>query len=191
MDSLTRAAASLGDSPAQNFLRMFFPMSAPCIRAAGLLLFVFALEFYIIPSLLGGPNTIVPLMLMNATLNWPPAATVATVLLAIRLVLYGISSYFMGIEPLLGSQRGAGQSAGTTVRYSTSVQLVDLATVLVRAVGGSVRFLAGILYWWCVSGPDTLALPIKMWSGIREEITPTITAVSSLLIASQSVSMSS
>ncbi|TIP28790.1 MAG: ABC transporter permease subunit, partial [Mesorhizobium sp.] len=34
-----------------------------------------------------------------------------------------------------------------------------------------------------VSGPDTTTLPIKMWSGIREEITPTIAAVSSLLIA--------
>ncbi|BAV50243.1 PUTATIVE CONTAINS TWO ABC TRANSPORTER PERMEASE DOMAINS PROTEIN [Mesorhizobium loti] len=146
MDSLTCAAASLGASPAQNFWRMFFLISAPGVRAAGLLLFVFALEFYITPSLLGDPNTIVPPKLMNATPNWPLAATVATVLLAITLVLYAISNYFVGIEPLLGSQRGAGQSAGSTLRHSTSayLQLVDLAPVLVRAVGGSVRFPAGL-----------------------------------------------
>ncbi|MBZ9910438.1 MULTISPECIES: hypothetical protein [Mesorhizobium] len=125
---------------------MFFLISAPGVRATGLLLFVFALEFYITPSLLGDRNTIVPRKLMNATPNWPLAATVATVLLAITLVHYAISNYFVGIEPLLGSQRGVGQSAGSTLRHSTSayLQLVDLAPVLVRAVGGSVCFPAGL-----------------------------------------------
>ncbi|MER8874768.1 ABC transporter permease subunit [Mesorhizobium sp. M0814] len=80
MDSLTRAATSLGASPTQNFWRMFFPMSAPGVIAARLFLFVFALEFYITLSLLGGPNTIILPMLIDtyvsATLHWPLAATV-------------------------------------------------------------------------------------------------------------------
>lgn len=143
--SLTRAAASLGASPAQNFWRVFFPMSAPGVIAAGLLVFVLALGFYITPALLGGPNTmILPIQIdtyVNATLNWPLAATAATVLLAITLALYSISNYFVDTERLLNSQQGAAQSLGATVRHPTNayVQFVDLAMVLVRAIGRRAR----------------------------------------------------
>ncbi|WP_245460086.1 ABC transporter permease [Mesorhizobium sp. M1B.F.Ca.ET.045.04.1.1] len=147
--SLTRAAASLGASAPQNFWRVFFPLSLPGVIAAGLLVFVFALGFYITPALLGGPNTILlPMQIdiyANVTLNWPLAAAAATVLLSITLVVYTISNHFVGIDSLLGSQHGAAQSAGTPVRRSTTayVQLVDLATALVRAVAHSLRVPAG------------------------------------------------
>ncbi|RUV94697.1 ABC transporter permease subunit, partial [Mesorhizobium sp. M1A.F.Ca.IN.020.04.1.1] len=147
--SLTRAAASLGASAPQNFWRVFFPLSLPGVIAAGLLVFVFALGFYITPALLGGPNTILlPMQIdiyANVTLNWPLAAAAATVLLSITLVVYTISNHFVGIDSLLGSQHGAAQSAGTPVRRSTTayVQLVDLATALVRAVARSLRVPAG------------------------------------------------
>lgn len=152
--SLTRAAASLGASAAQNFWRVFFPLSAPGLIAVGLLVFVFALGYYLTPALLGGPNTVVlPMQIntyANVTLNWPLAATAATVLLVITLVLYSISNYFVNTERLLSSQQGTAGSAGSTVLQSTStyVRLVDLTTALVRAVGRSVPFAAGLARSW-------------------------------------------
>ncbi|MER9651755.1 ABC transporter permease subunit, partial [Mesorhizobium sp. M0199] len=152
--SVTRAAASLGASPVQNFWRVFFPLSAPGVIAAGLLVFVFALGFYVTPALLGGPNTILLPMLIdsqvNATLNWPLAAAAATVLLATTLVLYSISNYFVDTERLLGSQQAAAQSGGATAQRPTSayVRLVDFATALVRALGRSVRLPAGLAAIW-------------------------------------------
>ncbi|MER9852036.1 ABC transporter permease subunit, partial [Mesorhizobium sp. M0106] len=148
--SLTRAASSLGASATQNFWRVFFPLSAPGVVAAGLLVFVFAVGFYITPVLLGGRNTmILPMQIdiyVNGTLNWPLAATAATVLLAITLVLYSISNYFVDSERLLSSQQGTAQSAGFTARHSTSayIHFVDFVTALMRAVGHGVRFPAHI-----------------------------------------------
>src|SRR5262249_49438644 len=95
---LTRAAASLGAPPMQNFWRVSFPLTPPGVPAAGLLVFVFALGFYITPALLGGTKSITLPMLIetqvNGTLNWPLAAAIATVLLAITLVLYTVSNRF-------------------------------------------------------------------------------------------------
>ncbi|MCS3765620.1 MULTISPECIES: ABC transporter permease subunit [Bradyrhizobium] len=142
--NLTRAAASLGASAAQNFLRVFLPLSAPGVIAVGLLVFVFALGFYLTPALLGGPNTVLLPMQINTyaneTLNWPLAATAATVLLAITLVLYTISNHFVGTERLLASQHGAGLSTGSTATRSTSayVQFIDALTKVIRALGGQV-----------------------------------------------------
>ncbi|QQO23783.1 ABC transporter permease subunit [Bradyrhizobium diazoefficiens] len=142
--TLTRAAASLGATPVQSFWRVFFPLSAPGVIAVGLLVFVLALGFYITPALLGGPNTVLLSMQIdayaNVTLNWPLAATAATVLLVITLLLYAISNQFIGTERLLGSQDGAGQPTGSTAIRSTSgyVQVIDLATKAARAVGGYV-----------------------------------------------------
>ncbi|MFB9264768.1 ABC transporter permease subunit [Bradyrhizobium erythrophlei] len=148
--SLTRAAGSLGASPAQNFWRVFFPLSVPGVIAAGLLVFLLALGFYITPALLGGPNTILlPMQIdayVNGTLNWPLAATAATVLLAVTLVFYSISNYFVDSERLLSSQQGTAQSAASTVRHSTSayVKLIDFATARARAIGRSLRFPLGL-----------------------------------------------
>ncbi|MDA9431822.1 ABC transporter permease subunit [Bradyrhizobium sp. CCBAU 51627] len=164
---LTRAAASLGAPPVQNFWRVFFPLSAPGVIAAGLLVFVFALGFYITPALLGGPNTIVlPMQIdtyVNGTLNWPLAATAATVLLAVTLVLYSISNYFVDSERLLSSQQGAAQSAISTARHSTSayVRLIDLATALVRTLGNHIPFPAGLTRNW-----ERLALGGKLLRGM-------------------------
>src|SRR5262249_33260643 len=114
--NLTRAAASLGATPGQNFWRVFFPLSMPGVVASALIVFVFALGFYITPALLGGPkNVTLPMLIdsyVNGTLNWPLAAAVATVLLLITLFLYAVSNHFVGTERLLGSQHGAEPAKG-------------------------------------------------------------------------------
>lgn len=87
---------------------------------------------------------------VNGTLNWPLAATAATVLLAVTLVFYSVSNYFVDSERLLSSRQGAAQSTISTVRHSTSgyVRLIDLATALARTVGNHIRFPTGVTRNW-------------------------------------------
>ncbi|WP_189341642.1 ABC transporter permease subunit [Mesorhizobium sp. M2A.F.Ca.ET.042.01.1.1] len=145
---LTRAAASLGAPPSQNFWRVFFPLSMPGIIAAGLLVFVFALGFYITPALLGGPkNVTLPMLIdsyVNGTLDWPLAAAVAAVLLVVTLLLYTVSNKFVGTERLLGSQHGAG-AKGAAVTRSTGgyVRFVDFVTKILRVMGKLVPSFVG------------------------------------------------
>ncbi|BAB52577.1 ABC transporter permease subunit [Mesorhizobium japonicum] len=138
--SLTRAASSLGAAPGQNFWRIFFPLSMPGVVASSLIVFVFALGFYITPALLGGPrNVTLPMLIdtyVNGTLNWPLAAAVATVLLLITLFLYTVSNRFVGTERLLGSGHLVASSKPSTIGRSTSgyVKFVDTLSSAVRVI---------------------------------------------------------
>lgn len=108
-DQLIRAAASLGASRTNGFLRIFLPLSAPGVVPAALLTFIFALGFYITPVLLGGRGDVtVPMLVdtsVNTTLNWPAGATAAVVLLAVTLVVYAAANRFMRIEKLLSPRQ--------------------------------------------------------------------------------------
>ena len=52
--SLPKAAATLGARGGQAFWRIYFPLSLPGVAAAGLLVFISSVGFFIIPALLGG-----------------------------------------------------------------------------------------------------------------------------------------
>ena len=53
---LPMAAATMGASRIQAFWRVYFQLSAPGVAAAGLLVFIASLGFFITPALLGGPR---------------------------------------------------------------------------------------------------------------------------------------
>ncbi|TPP04590.1 ABC transporter permease [Rhizobium glycinendophyticum] len=86
-----RAAANLGANTAQTFLRIILPLSLPGVFAGGLLCFVLALGFYITPALLGGPSSMLMATLIGqqttVLLDWPFAASLSTVLLAVTLII--------------------------------------------------------------------------------------------------------
>ncbi len=86
-----RAAANLGANRLQTFLRIILPLSLPGVFAGGLLCFVLALGFYITPALLGGPGSMLMATLIGqqttVLLDWPFAAALSTVLLAVTLVI--------------------------------------------------------------------------------------------------------
>jgi len=85
--TLDEAAQDLGARPLSVFLDVTLPLSLPGIVAGSLLVFVPAIGEFVIPSLLGGLDT----LMIGRTLydeffinrDWPLAAAVATVLLAI------------------------------------------------------------------------------------------------------------
>jgi mannopine transport system permease protein len=88
---LQRAAANLGAGPLRTFLEITLPLSLPGVFAGGILSFVLALGFYITPALLGGPGSMLMATLIGqqttVLLDWPFAAALSTVLLAVTLFI--------------------------------------------------------------------------------------------------------
>jgi len=93
--TLLEAAADLGMPPWRAFLNITLPLSLPGIIAGSLLVFIPAIGEFVIPSLLGGPDSLmIGRVLWDeffANHNWPVASAVATaflVLLVAPIALY-------------------------------------------------------------------------------------------------------
>jgi len=86
-ESLVEAAADLGARPGRAFLDVVLPLSLPGVAAGALLVFIPAIGEFVIPDLLGGPHTLmVGKVLWQEffdNVDWPAAAAVAMVLVAI------------------------------------------------------------------------------------------------------------
>src|SRR5712691_6777085 len=95
--SLIEAAADLGAPPWRVFLRVILPLTLPGIAAGCLLVFIPAVGEFVIPDLLGGPDTLMIGKLLWQeffdNVDWPAAAAIA---MALVLVL---------TAPLLIAQR--------------------------------------------------------------------------------------
>ncbi len=96
------AAASLGASPLQAFLRVYWPQSLPGVGAGGLLVFILAIGFFITPALVGGSEgQLISNMIayhMQTSLNWGLAAALGGVLLVGVILLYLLYDRLVGIE---------------------------------------------------------------------------------------------
>jgi putrescine transport system permease protein len=95
--NLVEAAGDLGARPSQTFLGVVLPLTMPGIAAGSLLVLIPAIGEFVIPELLGGPDTLmIGKVLWDEFFNnrdWPVAAAVAVVLVALLAV------------PLLAAQR--------------------------------------------------------------------------------------
>jgi putrescine transport system permease protein len=84
--SLIEAATDLGARPLQAFLGVTLPLTVPGIAAGSLLVLIPAIGEFVIPDLLGGPDTLmIGKVLWDEFFNnrdWPVAAAVAVVLVA-------------------------------------------------------------------------------------------------------------
>jgi putrescine transport system permease protein len=91
--SLLEAAADLGCRPWQAFVRVTLPLSLPGIAAGGLLVFIPAVGEFVIPDLLGGPNTLmIGKVLWDeffVNRDWPVASAVAIAMLVLLSVPMG------------------------------------------------------------------------------------------------------
>ncbi len=96
------AAASLGATSLQAFLRVYWPQSLPGVGAGALLVFILAIGYYITPALVGGSDgQLISNMIayhMQTSLNWGLAAALGGVLLAGVLVLYAVYDRLVGVE---------------------------------------------------------------------------------------------
>jgi putrescine transport system permease protein len=91
--ALLEAAADLGCRPWRAFLRVTLPLSMPGIAAGALLVFIPAVGEFVIPSLLGGPDTLmIGKVLWDeffANHDWPMASAVAVAMLVLLLLPMG------------------------------------------------------------------------------------------------------
>jgi putrescine transport system permease protein len=102
--TLLEAAADLGCRPWKAFLKITLPLSLPGIVAGSLLVFIPAVGEYVIPALLGGPDSLmIGRVLWDeffANRDWPLASAVAIALLVLLVV------------PIMYFQRAQGREAG-------------------------------------------------------------------------------
>ena len=97
-----KAAASLGATPRQAFLRVYWPQSLPGVGAGSLLVFILAIGYYITPALVGGSDgQLISNMIayhMQTSLNWGLAAALGGVLLVGVTGLYILYDRLVGVE---------------------------------------------------------------------------------------------
>ena len=99
-ESLIEAAADLGARPFRVFLGVILPLTLPGIAAGSLLVLVPAIGEFVIPDLLGGPDTLmIGKVLWDEFFNnrdWPVASAVAVVLVAVLAIPTLFAQRFLG-----------------------------------------------------------------------------------------------
>src|SRR5262250_1622034 len=105
--NLPKAAATLGAPSGQTFWRIYFPLSLPGVAAAGLLVFISAVGFFIIPALLGGRRetmiTQVIIEQVQDLMNWAFAGSISLLLLASSLAVFYLYDRALGLSTLAGA----------------------------------------------------------------------------------------
>lgn len=104
--NLPRAASTLGARGGQAFWRIYFPLSLPGVAAAGLLVFITALGFFITPQLLGGRTetmiTQIIITQIQEMMNWSFGGAVSVLLLVTALVVFYLYDRALGMSTLAG-----------------------------------------------------------------------------------------
>jgi len=89
-ESLLEASADLGARPFRTFMSITLPLSMPGIVAGSMLVFIPAIGEYVIPSLLGGPGTLmIGRVLFDeffSNRDWPMASALAFAMLLVVVV---------------------------------------------------------------------------------------------------------
>lgn len=100
------AARGLGASRLRSFRTVLLPMTAPGILGATLIVFVFAIGFFITPAILGGGRAVMAAeyayLQMFQTAQWGLGAALAVVLIAVVAVLVALLLRVIRIEKLVG-----------------------------------------------------------------------------------------
>ncbi|AOB33703.1 ABC transporter permease [Bordetella sp. H567] len=162
-DRLTLAAETLGATRIESFFTIYLPLSMPGVAAAGLLVFITTLGFFIVPALLGTPaQTMVAQLVISSILelfNVHFAGALSAVLLVCALVVFLLYDKLVGLSTLGGGEtaRPPGTSRFIRVLVVTGRTVDRLATLpwrLARVapagpVGADTRRMTGLsVYAW-------------------------------------------
>ena len=89
-NTLLEAAADLGARPWRQFLTITLPQSIPGVMAGSMLVFIPVMGEFVIPDLLGGPDTLMIGKLMwtefFSNKDWPVASSLAAILLLVLII---------------------------------------------------------------------------------------------------------
>ena len=152
--NLVRAAHTLGAAGGQSFWRVYFPLSLPGVAAAGLLVFITSLGFFIVPALLGGAReTMISQVIISTLLelmNWRFAGALALVLLVAAMLVFYLYDRLLGVATLSGeSGSRTARSSGRPGTASWLAMLVSMKVVAALgrasdAIGATLARLSGI-----------------------------------------------
>lgn len=97
-----RASRSLGASTLRTFWRIYLPLTLPGVLAATIVVFVFALGFYVTPALLGGGRVIMLAESMSisilTTARWGFGSAQAIILLVTTMALIAVMNKTVGLK---------------------------------------------------------------------------------------------
>ena len=145
--NLVPAAATLGARGGQTFWRIYFPLSLPGVAAAGLLVFITSLGFFITPALLGSPRetmiTQVIIQQVEEMLNYPFAGAIAMLLLVTALLVFYLYDRALGMSTLAGSATAGQRSANERGLIGASFAWVG---TIITAVLGMVSDIIAIAW---------------------------------------------
>lgn len=106
---LLEAAATLGATPLRAFLKVTLPLSIPGILAGSLLVFIPAVGEFVIPELVGGPNTTTLgtiiysfFLRIRGVTGWGIGSAVALIYIVMILAASYVYMRFVGGEVRLG-----------------------------------------------------------------------------------------
>jgi spermidine/putrescine transport system permease protein len=111
---LVEAAADLGATPFQAFLRIVLPLAAPGIFAGAMLAFTISLDDVVITSFTSGPgSTTLPLYIFSQLRFGvsPSINALSTIVLFSALLLLAVAGFFSA----RASKRGVGAIDATTL----------------------------------------------------------------------------
>lgn len=165
-------AETLGAAPAQRFWLIYFPLSLPGLAAAGLLTFISALGFFIVPALLGGRQQTMLAQLIiiqiQDVLDWGFAGALSALLLVATLAACWIYDRIFGLSSMSGETSGRGNRAGLLRGFGLA--LLHHVAAFWAAVGRGAQALSG-------PKPFRAALPVYSVLVILFLILPTLAVV--------------
>lgn len=163
---LMPASHTLGASRAQAFWRIFFPLSMPGLVAAGLLIFIGSLGFFITPALLGSPqDSVIGQLLITQVqqlLNWRLAGAIAMMLLLVTLLVCFCYDKLFGMSSIAG---GEGHASSPRIRaagyalIAVLARISDVLAALLSLIPGKPRF-GRVLATFSVMVIGVLILPV-------------------------------
>lgn len=167
---LVLAAQTLGASPVRAFWLVYFKLSLPGVTAAGLLVFITSLGFFIVPAFLGGRHETMLAQLIitqvQEMLNWPFAGALAAMMLAATLLACWVYDRLFGISSISG---GAAQESRGRVRNAGLALLGWIATAS-DLIARLFRMLLG-------RTASALVLPVFAWIAIAFLVLPTLLVI--------------
>jgi ABC-type spermidine/putrescine transport system permease subunit I len=181
---LVQAAQTLGASPSHAFWLVYFKLSLPGVTAAGLLVFISSLGFFIVPAFLGGRRETMLAQLIitqvQELLNWSFAGALAAMMLATALIACWLYDRLFGISTISGGSaqesKGRIRDLGLAILGSlatVSGQLSDLSRTLVGKAGN--RAILPVFAWLMIAFlvlPTLLVIPLGFTSSQFLEFPP-------------------
>ncbi|MGF6774094.1 putative spermidine/putrescine transport system permease protein [Paraburkholderia sp. GAS199] len=140
-DRLAQAAETLGAERSTSFFTVFLPLSSPGVAAAGLLVFISSLGFFIVPALLGSPReTMIAQLVISSVLelfDMHFAGALSTVLLVCSIAIFLVYDRVVGLTSLTGEvsvKQRASRAQG--LKLAALLAVGRLCAPLVRRRGG-------------------------------------------------------